>query len=240
MEQTPNKDNPADMSSQSKQSETPSTGKPSEQKVESKIVEKTNPELLKQLKTDNRVSVNLKTQNDKFEINISKYTDIENIANTIDQLITEVAKTKSFSSENIILHPKKQDQVLGKQDNRVILFGKKIGVNPESLSKSELIGIKDDDVQIIKASKLSPLQAGLLILAVKDLELNQRPVPYEEWKQICEASGIKSNTPLYQLAINAKQMGYIDKKKHESKEMLLNSKGQLFVKKALEKFLSIN
>jgi len=58
----------------------------------------------------------------------------------------------------------------------------------------------------------------MLILAIKDLLMNEKPLPYDDWKELCDANGIKSKTPFYKVAANAKRGGYLDKSKHANKE----------------------
>lgn len=179
-------------------------------------------------------SIMIETQNEKFKVTLYAKTQSSKISETIDRLIGEISKSKSFPL--VTISGKKEGFEV---DNKVELFAKRIDVDPEKLVKSELIGIKNDDVQIIKSSKFVPSEAGLLILSMKDLALGQKSTSYEEWRALCEASGMKSRTPWYQVATNYSILNQIEKSKYKSsKEMEITSKGEKIVKKALEKILS--
>lgn len=195
----------------------------------------------------NDVSLSVKMLSDSFEIVIRKQVSLSKISQIIDGIIEEVNKSKSFKPVNIItqkdqLHTPSPQFIPPQKiepENKISFFAKKIGVDPEKLVASELIGIKNDDVQIIRTAKLKPTEAGLLILSIKDLVFSQKSIPYEEWKSLCEASSIKSNTPFYMLASNYTLTKAIDKNKYKnSKELAINSKGEGIVKAALERILS--
>lgn len=75
---------------------------------------------------------------------------------------------------------------------------------------------------------------------MKDLALGQKSLPYDEWKTICEISGIKSKTPWYQVAINYTNNGHIEKGKYKNGKMMeITSKGESIVRKALEKIIGV-
>lgn len=193
------------------------------------------------------VSISIRTLSDSFEVIIKKQSSLSKISQTIDGIIEEINKSKSFKPVSMTVQknlgipittsppsPKEFEQ-----ENKVEFFAKKIGVDPTKLVTSELIGIKNDDVQIIKTTKLKPAEAGLLILSIKDLVFGQKSIPYDEWKMLCEASSIKSNTPFYVLANNYTLTKTIDKSKFKnSKEMAINSKGESVIRTALEKIIS--
>jgi hypothetical protein len=196
----------------------------------------------------NDISLSVRMISDSFEVVIKKQISLSTISQTIDRVIEEINKSKSFKPVSIITQKDKvripPSQFVTQKiepEDKISFFAKKIGVDPEKLIGSELIGIKNDDVQIIKTTKLKPNEAGLLILSIKDLVFGQKSIPYEEWKSLCEASSIKSNTPFYMLASNYTLTKAIDKSKYKnSKELAINSKGEKVVKDALERILSQN
>ncbi len=190
--------------------------------------------------------VELKAQSKKFQILVKTNTIISDLPKVIDEITAKIIQSQSFSEASILdldtvntsSSPPLPIPELPPNADLVELFAHKLGVDAPKLVKSKLIGIRDKDIQIIKVSQISPLEAGMLILAIKDLVMNEKPVPYEDWKILCDANGIKSVTPIYKLAGNAKDRGYLDKAKHSDKLMLLKPKGIDFVKKSIESFLN--
>ena len=157
----------------------------------------------------------------------------------LDNLITEISKSKSFKIAKIGTPtgkpsaPPSNEPILDK----VSLFANRIGVSAERMKESQLIGINDDDIQIIKLNKFSPFESSMFLLAIKDLVFNEHSIAYEDWKDLCENNGVQSKTPFYKIALNAKSRGYIDKKKYAEKQMMLIPKGRIFVQKTIEKIL---
>jgi len=187
------------------------------------------------------VSVIIEAQNEKFTVTLNTKSRASTISETIDRLIQEITKSKSFPLETIVKKEKPATQTTPKieSDNKMELFAKRFDVDADKLIKSDLIGIKNDDVQIIRSTKFAPSEVGLLILSMKDHGLGQKSVPYEEWKVICEATGIKSKTPWYQVATNYSNLNQIEKNKYKnSKMMVITLKGEKIVKKALERALN--
>ena len=194
---------------------------------------------------DQKLEVTLQGQTEKFSIKIETKTTISQLSSTIDKITTNILKSKSFSKDRLtttetVVHSSISPHV---ESNLIVetpvkLFALKLGIDADKFEKSKLIGIRDKDIQIIKTSQISPLEAGMLILAIKDLSMNEKPLPYDDWKELCDANGIKSKTPFYKLAGNAKGRGYLDKSKHANKELLLTPKGIEFVKNAVENFLN--
>jgi len=188
-----------------------------------------------------KVSLSIIAKGNNFEISVENQCLISEISQTMDSIILEISKSSKFKAESIIQKtPEKIEKVPQEiLDKPIALFAERLGVDPDKLEKSGLLGIKDESIQIIKVNKLTPVIASLLILAVKDLLFNQKPIPYTEWKDLCEANGIRSNSPLYMIANNAKNFGYINKEKYNTaKEMLLIPKGIKVVKKAVEKVIA--
>lgn len=193
------------------------------------------------------IEIKLKGQTQKYSISIKTKTTISDLSSVIDEIIPNLEKSRSFSKTNMteiptVIPQQNESGLLPPSstgvENTVEMFALRINVDGDALVNSKLIGIKDQNVQIIKVTQISPFEAAMLILAVKDLLMNEKPLPYEDWKEISEANGIKSKTPFYKLAGNAKDRGYIDKGKHANKEILLTPKGIDFVQKSITKFLN--
>lgn len=189
-----------------------------------------------------KVSLSIIARGNNFEISVKNQCLISEISQTTDNIISEISKSRQFKAEVVFPKPaEKIEKIRQESDEKQIsFFAERLGVDPQKLEESGLLGIKDEVIQIIKVSKLKPMEASLLILAVKDLLFNQKPIAYSEWKDLCDANGIRSNSPLYMIASNAKNLGYINKEKYNTKEMLLIPKGIKFVKKAVEKVLDSN
>ncbi len=196
---------------------------------------------------ESNVSIYVKSIGKNFEVSIKTSSSFSTISQTIDNIIQEVNKSKSFKPLEINIQKfdtssKPSDAIASPtlvQENKVALFAKRIGVDSKKLVDSEIIGIKNDDVQIIETPKFKPNEAGLLILSIKDLVFGQKSVSFDDWKTLCEASGIKSNTPFYMLASNYTLTRTIDKTKYKnSRELVINSKGEGVVRTALERILS--
>lgn len=201
-----------------------------------------------ELEQDNnhKISIKIKAKTKNFGISVETDSSINQLAFLTDKITKSIMQSQTFSKVNLENMP--EIELLSKPtesdshntsdvQNQIQLFANRIGVDPEKLEKSKLIGIRDQDIQIIKVSQITPLEASMLILAIKDLVMNVKPIAYDDWKEICEANGIRPKTPLYKLSNNAKDRDYLNKSKYASKELLLTPKGIDFVKKSLEKFL---
>ena len=118
------------------------------------------------------------------------------------------------------------------------LFATQLELDPASLKDSKLISITNQTAQILKPTALSSTESCYLLLAAYEYALGKSSITYEEWKEICEASKIKSKMPFHKIANNAKNYGHINKKSYDtSKEIILDPKGLELIKKAISKYL---
>lgn len=190
------------------------------------------------------VIIELMTRNELYEIKIKSKVSTQNISVVIDSLIDQISKSKSFSPKTLrIITEKKtetpQPRVTAEGDNPVRVFADKIGIDPDKFQSSNLVAVKNDSVQLLKPTVLEPSRSCLLLLAISEFVLSRPHLSYDEWKDLCETSKIKSNTPFHKIVNNVKSAGYINAKKYDnSKEILLEPKGVEIVKKTLEKYLS--
>ena len=181
----------------------------------------------KEKKENYKVTLKIMSRTKEFGISVETDSSISTLPQLIDEITASILKSQTFSSEKInsISTRVNESSTIGptptSEQNQIQLFAMKIGVDPEKFEKSKLLGIRDQDVQIIKVSQISALEASMIILAVKDLIMNVKPMAYEDWKELCEANGIRSKTPFYKVGRNATDRGYLDKTKYANKELLL-------------------
>ncbi len=154
-------------------------------------------------------------------------------------MIQGISKSKSFKAKIIeSLPPPPAPPSVGDStmDDPIKLIALGLEMDADSLRKLEMIGIKNENIQILKPTKLESSESCLLILAASEFGLCRQSLPYDEWKGPCEANDIKSKTTFNKIANNHKTYGNIDKRKFtSSRELVLTSKGVKFIKKALEK-----
>ena len=153
-------------------------------------------------------------------------------------MIKEISKSKLFKAKEIHVgsKPTSSGTAEGTLDDPVKLLAMGLEMDIDKFRELELIGIKNENIQILKPNKLTPSENGLLILAASEFGLHRKSLPYEEWKELCEASNIKSKTTFGKIANNAKNYKHIDKKKYETEQvMVLTSIGINVLKKALDK-----
>ena len=193
-------------------------------------------------KKDVEVELIVEAKSELYNVSVKQKLNRSKLPEEIDKIIEQISKSKNFRATPI----KIESIITSNGDNiedPVKLFATKIGVDPEQLSKSRLIAIKGDDVQILQPTKISARDGGIILLAINDYVFNQSSTPYKEWKEMCEGSNLKSNTPIYQIAGDIKRVKYIDKKKYDNtpkKEMKLTPKAVDLVKKVIEKFIEEN
>lgn len=195
---------------------------------------------------DNEVEVKLEVEakSELYSIKVSRKLDISLLSLEIDNIINQISKSKQFKATPIKDESQTQPPIITSSDeDPVSIFATKIGVNPDDFVKSKLIAIKNDDVQILKPTKITARNGGMLLLAINEYVFNNTTTPYKEWKELCEVSNLKSKTPIYQIAGDIKNGGYIDKKTYDNtpkKEMKLTPKAIEVIRKFIEKFLEEN
>ena len=187
-------------------------------------------------------SIELIAKSSTYEIRIKSKAKTDRISEVIDSLIEQVSKSKSFSPVSLSSTPlvsTEQNISPGSSENLLRLFATKINVNADAFESSNLVAIKNDSVQLMKPSALKQSECCYLLLAINEYVLGRDSMTYDEWRELCESSKIKGNTPFHKVVDNAKRYGHINQKKYDSaKEIVLEPKRVEVVKKAIEKYLS--
>lgn len=186
-----------------------------------------------------KISVKIKAKNPIFEIDINTKGSVSEIPQLIDGIITEIGKSKKFIPDvvqSVPPIPKPTGGELG--DDPLALFATQLDVDYDEFKKSKLISIKNQTAQILKPTALTPSESCYLLLAAAEYALGKSSISYEDWKELCDASKIKSKMPFYKFVNNAKNYGQINKKSYDSsKEIILEPKGLETVKNAVSKHL---
>lgn len=206
-----------------------------------KIEPKASDPIVSEKSVNERIRLEVKAHNDTHSIKVTRIVAVSEISKCIDEAINEISKSKAFVAKPVRMETKTPPTTppLDLSENPVRSFAEKIGVDPDAFEKLKLIAIKNDDVQLLKPTKLKPSESGYLLLAVNEFALGKQSMQFEDWRDLCQASNIKSTTPIYKIALNAKDNGHIDKKRYSStREMILSPKGVEVVKKAIERVLS--
>ncbi len=202
----------------------------SEKKIEENEGEK------KAVKKDEKISLKISARNELFEIKIKKESKTSSLASDIDELVEEIQKSKNFNVERIVEKPTQKPQSTSGvpvAEDEVTMI--ETGLDVSSGRVRDILGIRNENIQILRPGKLEASENGLLILAANEFGLRRQGLPYDEWKELCEANNIKSKTTFSKIALNHKNYGNIDKKKYmNSKELVLTPKGINTLKKALE------
>ncbi len=202
------------------------------------------PEQIVSEKSDNEmIRLEVNAHNDTHSINITRIVAVSEISKCIDDTIAEISKSKTFEAKPVNAEIKTPPVILSPlpQESPVRSFAEKIEVDPDAFEKLKLIAIKNDAVQLLKPTKLKPTESCYLLLAVNEFALGKQSMQFEDWRELCQASNIKSPTPIYKIASNAKNAGHIDKKKYtNTRELVLSPKGVEIVRKAIEKAISEN
>lgn len=191
---------------------------------------------------DVEVELTVEAKSELYNVSVEQKLNRSKLPGEIDNIIEQISKSKNFKATPIKVEPISTPSG-GDIEDPVELFATKIGVDPEQFSKSRLVAIKDDDVQILQPTKITARDGGIILLAINDYVFGQSSTPYKEWKEMCETSNLKSNTPIYQIAGDIKRGKYIDKNKYDNtpkKEMKLTPKAVDLVKKVIEKFIEEN
>jgi len=184
--------------------------------------------------------VEIKAKNPVYEIEINTKGSVSEIPSLIDGIIKEIEKSKKFTPDVIESIPPTPGPVIGELgDDPLALFATQLEVDYNDLKKSKLISIKNQTAQILKPTAISPAESCYLLLAANEYALGKPSLPYDEWKELCDASKIKSKTPFYKLVDNAKRNGHINKKAYDkSKDVILEPRGLETVKNAVSKYIS--
>lgn len=187
-----------------------------------------------------KISVEVKAKNPVYEIKVSTKSSISEIPTIIDGIIENIEKSKKFTPEIIERAPPVPQPRGGEPvDDPLVLFATQLEVDYNDLKKSKLISIKNQTAQILKPTALTPAESCYLLLAASEYALGKSSLSYDDWKELCEASKIKSKTPFYQVVDNAKRYGHINKKSYDkSREAILEPRGLETVKKAVSKYIS--
>lgn len=197
-------------------------------------------------KQNKKIEIKIKAKTKFHELSVEMNSKLVDLPSDIDDIIDQLSKSKYFSEKNLsVLERKVQPekisppgQTLSILENPVKLFATRLEVEPEEFEKLNLIAIKEDDIQILKTTKLGINENTLLLLALNEYVLNYPSTSFDDWKAMFESSNIKTKTPHHKIINNCIALKYIDKKKYtESRMLVLTAKGLETVKKSIKKLL---
>ena len=128
-----------------------------------------------------------------YEIEISTKGSVTEIPRLIDGIIKEIEKSEKFSPEFIESKPP-MPHPIGREstDDPLSLLATELGVDYNELKQSKLLSIKNQTAQILKSTALSSSESCYLLLAANEYGLRKPSLTYEDWKELCDASKIKS------------------------------------------------
>lgn len=192
-----------------------------------------------------KIEIKIKAKTKTHDISIETDSSLVDLPSDIDEIISQLSKSKSFSEKNLSSLIQKTTEKLTSHgqtssilENPIKLFAIRLEVDPEDFEKFNLIAIKGDDIQILKTTKLGINENTLLLLATNEYVLNNPSTSFDDWKAMFESSNLKTKTPYHKIIGNCIAQKYIDKKKYaESRSLVLTAKGFEAIKKSIKKLL---
>ncbi|MEK6890376.1 MAG: hypothetical protein AABX35_04270 [Nanoarchaeota archaeon] len=186
---------------------------------------------------ENKCKIEIKIDLPNLKVNLNTEVTLDKVDENLENLLDSISKANKKISKLNELEVFQQKTITQAEPPTLVgensisgdplsLIEARLEIESNKLKSSQILGIKNNKVQLFKSQKFTPTEAILVIAYCYEIGLKRQSINYEELKLAYQDSSVKGNTPFRMAINNIKNAGQIDKMKYDSsQEITLTPKG---------------